>query len=201
MKIKVSGNQAINLMKTLNEAVEIDKDGQLLKFLKMMNDPAKELFGKSSLQNPETTTPEDTPANSGINVADSSLYLNPLGVGASITQGFRSGHPAVDFKVQTGTRIYAPDDGVVEIAGFLPNNDCGGTIKLKHDRAGLQTTYCHLSKWYVRQGQSVKKGTLIGLTGGDAGSPYAGHSTGAHLHYQIKDMNDNPINPNQLTNV
>ena len=37
----------------------------------------------------------------------------------------------------------------------------------------------------VKKGDQVKKGQLIGKTGGIKGSQFAGNSQGPHLHYEV----------------
>ena len=43
--------------------------------------------------------------------------------------------------------------------------------------------------------QKVSTGQLIALTGGTPGTQGAGLSTGAHLHYTVKNKNGNYIDP------
>jgi len=62
-------------------------------------------------------------------------------------------------------------------------------------RSNLISGYGHLSKFNVKQGQSVKKGDVIGYVGN------TGMSTGNHLHFVVKVKNKqgtweyvNPLN-------
>ena len=48
------------------------------------------------------------------------------------------------------------------------------------------TEFAHLTAIYVRDGQYVKQGTVIGTVGGDSSTFYYDHCTsGTHLHYAV----------------
>lgn len=105
-------------------------------------------------------------------------------------------HAGIDFTAPRGVEVYATADGVVklvksEIWGY------GQHIIIDHGN-GFETLYGHLSKFSIKQGQSVKRGQLIGLVGS------TGKSTAPHLHYEVH-KNGEAINPafffyNDLTN-
>ena len=80
------------------------------------------------------------------------------------------------------------------MAGDVGGN-CGGFIKIQH--TDYITKYCHLYKWIVNTGQTVKKGQLIGYVGGGAYDPHKGTSTGSHLHYEILSKANVPVDPQQ----
>ncbi|KEP69325.1 peptidase M23 [Thioclava dalianensis] len=94
-------------------------------------------------------------------------------------------HEGVDMAAPIGTKIYAPADGVVIAAEW--ERGYGNIVKIRHD-FGITTRYGHLSKILVKKGQKVSQGELIA----DMGS--TGHSTGPHLHYEIR-ISGKPINP------
>ncbi|MFA5793335.1 MAG: M23 family metallopeptidase, partial [Candidatus Gracilibacteria bacterium] len=51
---------------------------------------------------------------------------------------------------------------------------------------GYQTTYGHVSDILVEEGQTIKEGQIIGLTGGMPGTKGAGYfTTGPHLHFEV----------------
>ena len=85
-------------------------------------------------------------------------------------------HQGQDITVPTGTPIFSPADGVVKRAYYI--GGFGNHIKLKHS-SGYSTTYAHLSKIFVRHGQKIKRGDIIGETGN------TGRSTAPHLHYEV----------------
>jgi murein DD-endopeptidase MepM/ murein hydrolase activator NlpD len=92
-------------------------------------------------------------------------------------------HYAVDIPTKQGSPIKAPRDGVV-----LAVNDAGygySTIELQHG-SNLRTLYGHVSRILVKEGQIVRQGSVIGLTGGRPGSHGAGFlTTGPHLHFEV----------------
>ncbi|MDR0224377.1 M23 family metallopeptidase [Myroides sp. TSA_177.3] len=95
-------------------------------------------------------------------------------------------HSGMDFSVNIGTPIYATGDGRVTRA----NNQLSGygnLIEVEHGY-GYQTRYAHLSKYNVKQGQTVKRGDIIGYAGS------TGRSSGPHLHYEVH-YKGNPVNP------
>ncbi|WP_417807667.1 DUF5930 domain-containing protein [Thioclava sp.] len=94
-------------------------------------------------------------------------------------------HEGVDMAAPTGTPIYAPADGVVIAAEW--ERGYGNLIKIRHE-FGITTRYGHLSKIRVKRGQKVSQGERIA----DMGS--TGHSTGPHLHYEIR-ISGKAINP------
>jgi len=94
-------------------------------------------------------------------------------------------HAGIDISCQYGQPILAPADGTVTYADFY--NGYGRLIEVDHGN-GIQTRYGHLSGFAVTDGQTVRKGQVIGYVG------MSGRSTGAHLHYEVR-IHDTPVNP------
>lgn len=88
-------------------------------------------------------------------------------------------HNGVDFRAPIGTPIKSSGDGKVAGVGNTdadcPRVSFGKWILIKYDN-GLATTYGHLSKIEVGEGQIVKAGQIVGYSGN------TGYSTGPHLH-------------------
>ncbi|HEY7805880.1 MAG TPA: M23 family metallopeptidase [Croceibacterium sp.] len=86
-------------------------------------------------------------------------------------------HEGVDLAVPSGTPIYAPADGLVEMAQRF--GSYGNFIKIMHG-GEMETRYGHLSAYNVAAGQYVHKGDVIGYVGS------TGRATGPHLHYEVR---------------
>lgn len=121
----------------------------------------------------------------------SEALMNPVG-SKRVTSGWRTkgrpNHRGVDIGVNVGTPTYAPEDGTVVAARFMDRKEkgggCGGFIKIKHPN-NIETKYCHMRKIEVQPSQIVKRGDLIGYTGGDVGGFGSGNSQGPHLHFEV----------------
>ncbi|MFD0701516.1 M23 family metallopeptidase [Myroides pelagicus] len=95
-------------------------------------------------------------------------------------------HAGMDFSAETGTPVYATGDGKVirannQLSGY------GNLIEIDHGY-GYLTRYAHLYKYNTKQGQSVKRGDIIGYIGS------TGRSSGPHLHYEVH-YQGNVVNP------
>ncbi len=96
-----------------------------------------------------------------------------------ISQGFSSTHRAVDIAVDEGTPVAAADTGIVAWAGW--NTQGYGWLVIIDHQNGYRTYYAHLESIWVARGERVIKGQPIGVVGS------TGHSTGPHLHFEIRD--------------
>lgn len=100
------------------------------------------------------------------------------------TKGFEL-HSGIDIAAERGTPVYAPAAGVVTFAG--PHSEYGLAVMIEHGQ-DLRTIYGHLSKISVAVGQTVARGSTLGLTGN------SGRSSGPHLHYEIL-VHGRSVNP------
>jgi len=84
-------------------------------------------------------------------------------------------HTGLDFRVPTGTTVYAAANGTIISAGW--EGSYGYRIQIDHG-SGYITTYNHLSKIIYSSGQ-VAAGQEIGKSGS------TGNTTGPHLHFEV----------------
>ncbi len=112
-------------------------------------------------------------------------------------------HSAVDIRAAHGTTVTAAADGVVAIARKLDwvRNSQGkilwpayNFVTIVHG-GDIATVYGHLSEVAVTEGQTVKRGQVIGKTGGTPGTAGAGRlTTGPHIHFEVR-VNGIPVDP------
>lgn len=94
-------------------------------------------------------------------------------------------HRGVDFAVPVGTPVLAVGDG--EVIVVKGGGAAGNYVAIRHGRQYM-TRYMHLSRTLVKDGQKVKRGDRIGLSGN------TGRSTGPHLHFEVW-INNIAVNP------
>ena len=85
-------------------------------------------------------------------------------------------HNGLDFSGPRGSKIKSTGDGIVMKAVY--SSSFGNYVVVQHKNR-IQTLYAHMSAIKVRHGQRVQTGQVLGIQGS------TGHSTGAHVHYEI----------------
>lgn len=95
-----------------------------------------------------------------------------------------NGHPGVDIATPVGTKLVAPIAGRVTHAANDDPNGYGQWVEITGTN-GTVVRFGHLSGMNVQVGQTVTPGQLIGLSGGQKGSPGAGNASGPHLHFEV----------------
>lgn len=95
------------------------------------------------------------------------------------------GHIGLDIAARMWDPIVAAADGVVVFAEW--GGGYGNLVIVEHE-GGWRTYYAHLSEIVVKVGQEVRQGELLG------GAGTTGHSTGPHLHFEIR-YQGRPVDP------
>jgi len=115
--------------------------------------------------------------------APSRLWRWPLSVPSYRTRGLAEGdpneesHAGIDLAVPAGSDVRASNRGRVAETGA--DSAYGLYVLLEH-AGGYETMYGHLSRVLVAEGDAVREGQVIALTGN------TGRSTAPHLHFEIR---------------
>jgi murein DD-endopeptidase MepM/ murein hydrolase activator NlpD len=157
--------------------------------------------GKGALPKPPSTTPPAgkpppaaaTPAPAGPLPDQYAGTLRwPLDAGIVSSEfGARWGktHKGIDIAAEVGEPVYAIAPGEVIYAGNGLRG-YGNVVILRHDRQ-RSSLYAHNSELKVNKGDVVAQGALVALLGN------TGHSTGPHVHFEIRD-GDAPVSPRSV---
>ncbi|MGG6266628.1 peptidoglycan DD-metalloendopeptidase family protein [Leptolyngbya sp. AN03gr2] len=131
-----------------------------------------------------TVRPLGMPGNGDVRL------LFPLSIPSAITSAFgwrihpitgnQRLHTGTDLGAPMGTPVLAALTGRVIMAEFF--GGYGLSIALEHTNGSQQTLYAHLSEIFVKPGDVVKQGTVIGRVGS------TGNSTGPHLHFEFRQQ-------------
>jgi murein DD-endopeptidase MepM/ murein hydrolase activator NlpD len=89
-------------------------------------------------------------------------------------------HTGTDIGAPMGTPVMAALSGRVILADMM--GGYGLTVAIEHDNGARQTLYAHMSELFVKPGDVVNQGSVIGRVGS------TGASTGPHLHFELRQM-------------
>ncbi len=152
--------------------------------------PARSTAPRATRSRP---APKKKPAAStGKKAAFVGGWVRPSYAGVVSSYGMRWGrmHKGVDFGAGYGASIRAVGDGVVVGTGYQGSESGYGIITIIRHSNGYYSAYAHQSRDVVSVGQKVHRGDVIGYVGS------TGHSTGAHLHFEIRtSMHGGQVNP------
>ncbi len=117
---------------------------------------------------------------------------SPFSMRVSPISGQLLMHEGIDMSAPMGTPIHSVYSGVV--VEVSENSHSGALVKIKHTRddgSVFYTMYLHqyMNEILVKEGQTVEAGQRIGAVGSN------GWSTGPHLHFEVHDSNDQPVDP------
>jgi murein DD-endopeptidase MepM/ murein hydrolase activator NlpD len=114
--------------------------------------------------------------------------MSPFGTRSDPFSGEDAVHKGLDLSAPKGTPVDATGDGIVARAEW--SGRYGKLVVIDHGH-GMETWYAHLSKIDVVAGQEIRRGEVLGLSGG------TGRVTSPHLHYEVHE-NGSPVNPSHF---
>ena len=91
-------------------------------------------------------------------------------------------HAGEDLAAPEGTPVVAALSGRVVSSGLA--GGYGLAVEIEHQRPLRRTLYGHLSELYVKPGEWVRQGEVVGRVGS------TGLSTGPHLHFELRVPGD-----------
>jgi murein DD-endopeptidase MepM/ murein hydrolase activator NlpD len=95
-------------------------------------------------------------------------------------------HTGIDIACPNRSPVLAANDGIILSARNQGNY--GLSITIQHNINQIQTLYAHNSILLVKEGDTVAKGQIIAFSGS------TGHSTGPHLHFEVR-IDGIPVDP------
>jgi murein DD-endopeptidase MepM/ murein hydrolase activator NlpD len=108
----------------------------------------------------------------------SAVMSSPFGWRLHPVMGTWLMHAGRDLAAPEGTPVVAALNGRVMSSGLA--GGYGLAVEIEHDGPRRRTLYGHLSELYVKEGQVVRQGEVIGRVGS------TGLSTGPHLHFELR---------------
>jgi murein DD-endopeptidase MepM/ murein hydrolase activator NlpD len=132
-------------------------------------------------------------------------YVKPLDGNFRVSSGFgprraptagaSTFHKGVDLAAPTGTPVRAVKPGRISISQHQMSGGrstgYGNWIEVKHDD-GTSSRYGHLNSRDVKVGQRIEAGQVLGTVGN------TGTSTGAHLHFEIRNSQGQAVDPQKV---
>lgn len=99
-------------------------------------------------------------------------------------------HSGIDVPCPQGTELHAPCDGTIRSVWMDEGFGGGLSVTIEADGTPIRIGFAHLSaaNAKVKKGQTIRRGEVIGLSGGKPGTYGAGRSTGPHLHITVRDI-------------
>lgn len=152
---------------------------------------------KNTLSRPESTSTKKTQMQIDAEYIKDNFQMQ-LPVKGEVTSNYgkrepteiiSENHQGIDIGVVVGTTIVASMQGKVSVVS--DKGDYGTHVKIVNK--DITTIYAHCSQILVKEGDNVKKGQKIALSGN------TGNSTGPHLHFEIR-RNERTVDPAMVLN-
>ena len=107
-------------------------------------------------------------------------------------------HQGVDFAMPEKTKLYHAGPTGIARHGSYGKKAWGGYVDVYFEAGPYQggyVRYAHMHKRDVIEGQIIKPGDYIGLSGGNPSDKNSGNTTGPHLHLEVRLDNGKTVNP------
>lgn len=165
-----------------NSSIKTDTSPERMKQIERLN-AILETFDTTAVYQATRFTPPTTSTRRTAFFADRRVYTYTNGNSST------SLHYGTDYGVPTGTPVTACADGKVVLAENRIST--GWSVVVEH-LPGLYSLYYHMSVLNVKEGDLVKMGDKLGLSGA------TGLATGPHLHWEVR-LNLCAVNPDVFT--
>lgn len=161
---------------------------------KILKNPAQASTIVSASKTPLKVSSSSSDSTSDGATTGTSIQKFKIVCGFACHQKRGSSSPGVDFAFPVGTPVVTPVSGVLHTHAAT-GSQAGYYVELKTSD-GYIVHFNHLSKFRDGlDGKTVSAGTVIGYSGGVPGTPGAGNSTGAHLHFDVRSPSGRMIDP------
>lgn len=192
------GEGKIDLYSSLTQDKKIEVDGVITTLMSLIKSVKEDKNIEDRYHIPGAVSlPLDFQIKSTPEETIKSRVTSGFGARVAKIEGESTNHGGVDLShlSANGTNyIYSALDGVVYKTYNSITEGCGIGAYLAHDLDGdgnydFYTRYCHMSSRFVKEGDIVYNGQRIGIMG------KTGTATGTHLHFEIRNANEEKMDP------
>lgn len=161
-----------------DKQIVLNTNTRLSKITKQVEKEDKVMNNLTAILKKNTTQLQYIPAIQP--VENKSFTAAGASVGMRINPYFKSLklHTGMDFAVPIGTNVYATADGTVQEIWYS-HKGAGNRIVINHGESLYETRYLYLNEIFVKKGQKVTRGDIIGKVGNLG-------MTMPHLHYEVR---------------
>jgi murein DD-endopeptidase MepM/ murein hydrolase activator NlpD len=181
LRVKQKGGTALDLTRTVEIHAAHYRSGALSvapEFVSPGAEALKVIEAEVKLKNEVFAVSTPQPLWAGdFRAPVSAAPTDSFGTRRTFNGKLASIHKGMDFRAPMGTPVHAANSGVVVLARKLYYE--GNCVIIDHG-LGLFTISMHFSRIDVHEGQHVKQGDLLGLSGA------TGRVTGSHLHWAVR---------------
>jgi murein DD-endopeptidase MepM/ murein hydrolase activator NlpD len=133
-------------------------------------------------------------------------FTFPLDRNIGVTQWYgctkyQCPHKGIDFGARLNRVVSIGDGKVVKVGFDKYGGECnqGGNYVIIHHSNGMYSTYFHLDHYTVRVNDSVKKGSVIGISGNSG--KWNCQNLGYHLHFETRKNINSSSHTNPVPHI